>query len=87
MTQAIPELSDRMRDIFGLVVDSYLERGLPVGALPFHGAGWQVHLEDLGRALALDGPAHADGWSEEKPAPEWHARWTELTPAYRGSDV
>ncbi|MGH6784385.1 MAG: heat-inducible transcriptional repressor HrcA, partial [Sphingomicrobium sp.] len=26
------ELSDRMREIFGLVVDSYLERGLPVGS-------------------------------------------------------
>ena len=63
------------------------ERGLPIGSMHFHGAGWQVHLEDLGRALALDGPAHADGWSEENPAPEWHARWTELTPAYRGSDV
>jgi hypothetical protein len=22
------------------------ERGLPVDALHFHGAGWQVHLED-----------------------------------------
>ena len=32
MTQPINELSDRMREIFGLVVDSYLERGLPVGS-------------------------------------------------------
>jgi uncharacterized protein YndB with AHSA1/START domain len=59
------------------------ERGLPVGSLHFHGAGWQVHLEDLGRSLALDGPAHADGWSEQTPAAEWHARWIELTPAYQ----
>ena len=61
------------------------ERGLPVDALPFYGAGWQVHLEDLGRSLAGDGPAHPDGWSAESPAPAWHARWTELTPAYRQS--
>ena len=32
MTQAIGELTDRMRDIFGLVVEAYLERGLPVGS-------------------------------------------------------
>jgi len=32
MTQPIGELSDRMRDVFGLVVDAYLERGLPVGS-------------------------------------------------------
>src|SRR3982751_5461977 len=32
MTQPIAELTDRMRDIFGLVVDAYLERGLPVGS-------------------------------------------------------
>lgn len=63
------------------------ERGLPVGSLHFHGAGWQVHLEDLGRSLANDGPAHDGGWSAEAPAPAWHARWTELTPAYRRTDV
>src|SRR5438270_9209448 len=32
MTQPIAELTDRMREIFGLVVESYLERGLPVGS-------------------------------------------------------
>ena len=32
MTQPIGELTDRMRDIFGLVVDAYLERGQPVGS-------------------------------------------------------
>jgi len=32
MTQPIGELTDRMRDVFGLVVDAYLERGLPVGS-------------------------------------------------------
>ena len=60
------------------------ERGLPVDSLHFYGAGWQVHLEDLGRSLASDGPAHAGGWSEQTPAPAWHARWTELTPDVPG---
>jgi heat-inducible transcriptional repressor len=32
MTQPIIELTDRMRDIFGLVVEAYLDRGLPVGS-------------------------------------------------------
>ena len=63
------------------------ERGLPVGSLHFYGAGWQVHLEDLARSLANDGPAHVDGWSPLTPAPAWHARWTELTPEYQDSAV
>lgn len=57
------------------------ERGLPVEQLHFYGAGWQVHLEDLGRSL-VDGFAHVDGWSAEAAAPAWQQRWTELTPAY-----
>jgi heat-inducible transcriptional repressor len=32
MTTALPELTDRMRQIFGLVVDAYIERGIPVGS-------------------------------------------------------
>ena len=32
MTGEIIELSDRMREIFGLVVEAYLERGAPVGS-------------------------------------------------------
>jgi len=32
MTQPIGELTDRMRDIFGMVVEAYLERGMPVGS-------------------------------------------------------
>src|SRR5437868_10713170 len=32
MTEPIAELTDRMREIFGLVVESYLERGSPVGS-------------------------------------------------------
>lgn len=45
------------------------ERGLPLADLHYHGAGWQAHLEDLGRAL--------NGGQSE-----WKARWNELTPAY-----
>jgi uncharacterized protein YndB with AHSA1/START domain len=59
------------------------ERGLPVGKLHFYGAGWQAHLEDLGRSLAIQGPVHEDGWSAERPAAAWHERWTVLTPAYQ----
>ena len=32
MTPPIIELTDRMREIFGLVVEAYLQRGLPVGS-------------------------------------------------------
>jgi heat-inducible transcriptional repressor len=32
MTQPIAELTDRMRDIFGHVIEAYLERGMPVGS-------------------------------------------------------
>jgi uncharacterized protein YndB with AHSA1/START domain len=45
------------------------ERGLPLDRLHFYGAGWQAHLEDLGRSLA-------------GKASVWKARWTELTPVY-----
>jgi uncharacterized protein YndB with AHSA1/START domain len=63
------------------------ERGLPVDKLHFYAAGWQVHLEDLGRSLATDGPAHEGGWSEQTPATAWHDRWTELTPTYRETAI
>jgi uncharacterized protein YndB with AHSA1/START domain len=46
------------------------ERGLPVGVLPGHGAGWQAHVEDLG--------AHLAG----RPAADWRTRWLELSPLY-----
>lgn len=46
------------------------ERGLAAEDLPGHGAGWHAHLEDLA--------AHLAG----RRAGNWHARWTELTPAY-----
>src|SRR3954471_9716000 len=38
MTQAIGELTDRMRDIFGLVVEAYLERGMPIGSKALAGS-------------------------------------------------
>ena len=47
------------------------ERGVPVEDLPAYGAGWQVHLEDLGAHLA--GGERCD----MKP------RWDELIAAYR----
>ncbi len=46
------------------------QRGLPLGDLPAHGAGWQAHLEDLATDLA-----------GREPGP-WQERWAELTPAY-----
>ena len=61
------------------------ERGLPADKLHFYGAGWQVHLEDLGRSVASHEAAHVSGWSEQTAAPAWLARWTELTPHYRSA--
>jgi uncharacterized protein YndB with AHSA1/START domain len=59
------------------------ERGLTIGELHYHGAGWQAHLEDLGTSLARDGSVHVDGWSARTAAPAWHRRWTALTPTYQ----
>ena len=36
--QPISELSDRMREIFGLVVEAYLERGQPIGSKALAGS-------------------------------------------------
>ena len=63
------------------------ERGLPVDKLYLHGAGWQVHLEDLGRSLAEDTRAHPERWTEQTPAPAWRRRWDELTPAYQAMEI
>lgn len=63
------------------------ERGLPLDHLPFHGAGWQAHLEDLGRSLAIGGSAHPDGWTSERQSPSWQARWNDLTPAYQAMEL
>ena len=32
MNAPLPELTDRMRQVFGLIVEAYLERGMPVGS-------------------------------------------------------
>ena len=55
-------------DAARLVVE---ERGLPIDDAPDYAAGWQVHLEDLGAALA------------GRPTSDWGARWKQLIPAYR----
>lgn len=47
------------------------ERGFPAGDLPAYGAGWQVHLEDLGAHLA--GGERCD----------MRTRWNELIAGYR----
>jgi heat-inducible transcriptional repressor len=57
MSQPIHELSDRMREIFGLVVEAYLERGIPVGSKMLAGSvnlspasirGVMQDLEEIG---------------------------------------
>src|SRR5688572_33270093 len=57
MNSPLPELTDRMRQIFGLVVDAYLERGIPVGSKMLAGSvslspasirGVMQELEELG---------------------------------------
>lgn len=63
------------------------DRGLAVDKLHFHGAGWQAHLEDLRRALATGASVHPDGWSDQRPSPDWKRRWTELTPVYESIAV
>ena len=47
------------------------DRGIPLGELAAHGAGWQAHAEDLSAHLA--GRESAD----------WKTRWLELTPSYQ----
>ncbi len=47
------------------------ERGLPLGEHAAHGAGWQVHVEDL--AAYLEGQERVD----------WLHRWIEITPSYQ----
>ena len=50
------------------------ERGLPLNVLYMHGAGWQAHVEDLGRHLSGEGSI-------------WKARWEELKPSYETMSV
>lgn len=58
------------------------QRGLPLERLHFHGAGWQAHLEDLGRSLGGSTVPGTELWTEQSPEPGWRTRWTELTPTY-----
>jgi uncharacterized protein YndB with AHSA1/START domain len=46
------------------------ESGLPLATYPYHGSGWQTHIEDL--AAYLDGRETSD----------WGARARELSPIY-----
>lgn len=50
------------------------ERGLPLDVLHLHGAGWQAHVEDLGRHLA-------------GAESQWKARWEELGPSYAAMPI
>lgn len=61
------------------------ERGLPADKLHFYCAGWQAHLEDLARTLATGEPVHPGGWSPERPAADFDARFQELIPVYHGA--
>ena len=47
------------------------ERGMAIGALAAHGAGWQTHLEDLGAYFA------------GRPISDWGGRCAELVGDYR----
>jgi uncharacterized protein YndB with AHSA1/START domain len=71
-------------DCTRLVVE---ERGLPADELHFYGAGWQVHLEDLGRSLASGASAHPGGWSAQRRSTAWDENWRALTPAYQSTGV
>lgn len=46
-------------------------RGMPLDKIPFYGAGWQIHAENL--AAYLDAREHADT----------QTRWAELVPPYQ----
>lgn len=51
------------------------ESGLRLDKLHFHGAGWTVHVEDLGAVLRGDEPS------------DWQTRWKELVPDYEFAPV
>ena len=63
------------------------QRGLPMAHLPFHASGWRAHLEDLGRALEIDGLVHLEGWSSDAGAHGWKDRWEALTPTYQPMEI
>ncbi len=47
------------------------ERGLPLGEIAAHGAGWQAHVQDLAAHLAGREPA------------DWASQWTQLIASYQ----
>ncbi len=51
------------------------ERGIDLDEIVAHGAGWQVHVEDLAAHLAGEDRA------------EWRARWAQLMPTYSEQGV
>ena len=51
------------------------ERGLPLEDVSMHGAGWQVHVEDLEALI------------EGREIEEWRPRWHELAPVYQAKPV
>jgi uncharacterized protein YndB with AHSA1/START domain len=46
-------------------------RGMPLDKLPFYGAGWQLHVEDLAAHIA------------DRERGDGETRWAELVPAYQ----
>lgn len=58
------------------------QRGLPADKLHFYCAGWQAHLEDLATTLSTGEPVHPAGWSDQRPAAAFDARFGELIPVY-----
>lgn len=63
------------------------ERGLPGDKLHFYCAGWQAHLEDLAKTLASGEQVHPDGWSDQRPAAAFDARFGELIPVYEQAEA
>ena len=76
-SQPIGELTNRMRDIFGLVVEAYLERGAPVGSKALAGSDQPLAgldprcLAGSGGARPADPPAYLGrpNPDRERPAP------------------
>lgn len=63
------------------------QRGLPADKLHFYCAGWQAHLEDLATTLATGATVHPGGWSDQRPAAAFDARFEELIPVYEKAQV
>lgn len=51
------------------------ETGLKLSELHFHGAGWQVHVEDLAALL------------EGRTPDAWHPRWQQHLPAFENARI